>query len=134
MDYCDEPKPFGHWTRRHVAADPRCPYRDANSLQAALNNRESGRPQLKPIMRMYGTFLYAEADVERWFSAIAQWQREEPQRRAARRAEDEARQNRKTAEVMAQGALQSEILQAHQQAHAEHEAAREEWLQRTGGV
>jgi hypothetical protein len=84
----DEPKPFGMWNRRHVAADPRCPY-SYDVLSVMLNQNQL--PPLEPSMRAGGQYLYSEDTVEAWFVALEKWRADAPARAAAKKAEQDER-------------------------------------------
>lgn len=81
-------RPFGMWTRRHIAADPRCTY-SYEVLSVMLNKGEL--PPLVPSMRAGGLYLYSEATVERWFAALERWKATASERAAAKRAEQDQR-------------------------------------------
>ncbi|MEJ8825631.1 hypothetical protein WKW80_26990 [Variovorax humicola] len=128
----DDPMPYGKWTRKHIESHELCPYKEGGSLQTMINYRKDGFPQLEPVMRLYGTFLYDPGDVLAWFTAVDAWKAAEPIRRKAKEEAEARRQKAITDADMARIALQQEVLNADHAAQAKYQADRQEWLRSQG--
>ncbi|MBT2336466.1 hypothetical protein J7E49_21460 [Variovorax paradoxus] len=84
----DDPRPYGLWTRKHIAADPRVAL-TPGSLAFGLNAGEY--PPLEHDLIAGGAKLYSDATVERWIAALQEWRGKRGEREAAKRAEAEQR-------------------------------------------
>jgi len=116
--YCDDPMPFGKLTRKHLYALGSGVFSDFNAMAYALSSPEPGAPTLEPAMRAGGLFLYDEGAGEAWIAAMRVWKEGAPARRAAKKAEDDARLAERTRAEMERIRLEQDSLQASLQASA----------------
>lgn len=125
--YCDDPKPYGKLTRKHIYALPGNPFADFNDQAYALSNPEPGQPALKPAMRAGNLYLYDEYAAEAWIAAMRVWIAGAKERREAKRKAEFEEVTRKTADEMARLRVQNELLRSSLEASEQERAARAEW-------
>lgn len=124
--HVDDPKPFGHWARKHIAHDPRwTKHYEPASLTSMLT--QGLLPPLRPVERAGGQFLYAEHDVDVWLNKLDSWVAEQPARRAAMEAERQRRRQIAQEEEMARLRLVQSQLRNDQAAQEKFLAERDAW-------
>ncbi|RYH52633.1 MAG: hypothetical protein EON54_14405 [Alcaligenaceae bacterium] len=87
--FMDDPKPYGMYTRKHIAEDPRVAL-TPETLRVGLATGD-----YPPLVHdyMFGpTKVYSETTVEDWIARLLRQRAEAPARAAAKRAEQAARE------------------------------------------
>ena len=109
--------PYGKWTKSDLADE-------LNISRGYLSQvvLDKGCPELLPDLIAGRQHLYDDDTAERWLAAYRTWREQEPARKAAKRADDEARARSTREADMARIRIEQRLMAEGQAARAQAEA------------